>query len=394
MTALGPLSTDMYLPSLPDISTRLTASSSQVQLTLSSFLVGFSIGQIFYGPASDKFGRKPVLLVGFAIYTAATAICATTSSIDWLIGARVFQALGAAGPIILARAIVRDLYEGARAGRELSRMGTVMGATPALAPVAGGLLHNAFGWRSIFIFCMVFASLFAAFVAVAVPETIRNRRPEPISATSILASFKVVLRNPAFRAYVGINACAFSGLFAFISSSSFILQTNYGLSELSFGLLFGVVAMAYIAGTLLGPLLVRPWGLDGALAIGVAFLATGGWLQLCGIVLFPHHPFYVITPMMIYMIGIGTVMPQSMAAALTPFPERAGAASSFVGFTQMTSGAAVGAIVGALIDRSVLPLPIALCGMGTAALMIFWYTRAHRARARTDPSNERFDRQQ
>jgi DHA1 family bicyclomycin/chloramphenicol resistance-like MFS transporter len=381
MTALGPLSTDMYLPSLPDIAARLAATPSQVQLTLSFFLVGFSVGQIVYGPLSDKFGRKPVLLVGFAVYIAATAICAATSSIHWLIAARVCQAIGASGPIILARAIVRDLYEGARAGRELSRMGTVMGATPALAPVAGGLIHSAFGWRSIFIFCAVFAAAFALFVSIALPETLRMKRPEPVSVGTIFASFRIVLHNRAFRAYVAINACAYSGLFAFISSSSFILQGNYGLSELQFGFSFGAVALAYISGTLIGPQLARRFGLDGALAAGVMCLAIGGGLQLGG-TLFSDRPFFLLGPMMIYMIGIGTVMPQSMAAAMTPFPERAGAASSFVGFIQMTGGAVTGAVVGAFIDRSPLPLPLALSGMGTSALIIFWLTRHYRAKAK------------
>src|SRR3954452_24722230 len=143
LTALGPLSTDMYLPSLPAIAGNLNASTSQVQLTLSAFLLGFAAGQFVYGPVSDTLGRKPVLLFGIGLFTIASVVCAVAPSIEVLIGARFVQALGASGPIVLGRAIVRDLYEGPRAGRELSRMGTIMGVVPALAPIVGGLLSVA-----------------------------------------------------------------------------------------------------------------------------------------------------------------------------------------------------------------------------------------------------------
>jgi DHA1 family bicyclomycin/chloramphenicol resistance-like MFS transporter len=261
-------------------------------------------------------------------------------------------------------------------------MGTVMGVTPALAPVAGGMIHSVFGWRAIFLCCALFATLFALLVSIALPETIAKKRPEKISVLAILSSFQVVLQNRAFRGYVAINACAYAGLFAYISSSSFILQNNHGLSELQFGFSFGIVALAYITGTLIGPQFAKRHGLDGTLAIGVACLAAGGGCQLAATLLFPTAITALIFPMMIYMIGIGMVMPQSMAAAMTPFPERAGAASSVIGFIQMTSGAVIGAVVGAFVDRSPLPLPLTLCGMGIAALSIFWLTGQHRIQSK------------
>ncbi|HEY0303073.1 MAG TPA: MFS transporter, partial [Rhizomicrobium sp.] len=155
LTAIGPLSTDMYLPSLPDIARSLTASTAQVQLTLSAYLIGFAVGQIFYGPVSDRFGRKPVLLAALGLYAAATLICALSPSIDILIAARALQALGGSGCIMVARAIVRDLYSGARAGRELSVMGSVMAMAPVIAPMIGGVLQTAFGWRSVFVALML-----------------------------------------------------------------------------------------------------------------------------------------------------------------------------------------------------------------------------------------------
>jgi len=178
LTAIGPLSTDMYLPSMPDIARQLGASTAQVQLTISSYLIGFAVGQIVYGPVSDRHGRKPVLLAAVALYCAASLACALATSIEMLIAARFAQALGGSGGIVLARAIVRDLYSGARAGRELSVMGAVMALAPVLAPVAGGVLQTGFGWRSVF-FALVGGGLIgAALVWPLLPETLAARASE------------------------------------------------------------------------------------------------------------------------------------------------------------------------------------------------------------------------
>jgi len=151
LSAIGPLTTDMYLPSLPDIARQLGSSTAQVQLTISAYLIGFAVGQIFYGPVSDRHGRKPVLLVALALYCVASLACAHSTSIEMLILARFVQALGGSGGIVLARAVVRDLYSGVRAGRELSLISSVMALAPVLAPVVGGILQTGFGWRSIFV---------------------------------------------------------------------------------------------------------------------------------------------------------------------------------------------------------------------------------------------------
>jgi MFS transporter, DHA1 family, multidrug resistance protein len=234
LAALGPLSTDMYLPSLPAIARDLDATTAQTQLTLSAFLLGFALGQLVYGPASDRVGRRPVLLVGLAIFLAASAACAAATSIELLTAARFVQAVGAAGPIVLARAMVRDLYEGPRAGRELSRMAAIMGLVPALAPILGGILQGLFGWRANFAATVLFGFGLGAAAVVAIPETIPARMPGPLSFSAMLKSFATLLRHPTYRVYVGLAALAYGGLFAFISGSSFVLQGIYGLSELAF----------------------------------------------------------------------------------------------------------------------------------------------------------------
>ena len=157
LTGIGPLSTDMYVPSLPDIGRALHASTEQVQLTISSYLLGFATGQILYGPISDRFGRKPVMMAALVLYGVGSIVCATTQSIEMLAALRFVQALGGAGAIVLARAVVRDLYSGVRAGRELSLMGSIQALAPILAPVIGGVMQTVFGWRASFILLVIFA---------------------------------------------------------------------------------------------------------------------------------------------------------------------------------------------------------------------------------------------
>src|SRR5581483_5223588 len=170
LTALGPLSMDMYLPSLPDIARLLHAPTLAVQLTISSYLFGFAVGQIFYGPISDRLGRKPVLLTAIVLYGIASVGCAFAPSIDSLIAMRFIQALGGAGAIVLARAVVRDIYSGARASRELSLMGAITAFAPIVAPMIGGLLQEAFGWRAIFLLLVAFSAVAGSVGALLLPE--------------------------------------------------------------------------------------------------------------------------------------------------------------------------------------------------------------------------------
>lgn len=374
LTALGPLSTDMYLPSLPAIAGNFGATTGEAQLTLSAFLLGFAFGQFFYGPISDRIGRKPVLLFGLGIFVLASLVCALSPNIETMVAARFVQALGASGPIVLGRAIVRDFYEGSRAGRELSRMGTIMGVVPALAPVLGGLIASLSNWRMIFVFMILFGAALAATVLLRLPESLREKTAVPVSFGSIVKGFGFLLRHPGYRVYVGIAMLTYGGLFAFISGSSFVLQGHYGLDQLAFAFSFGLMVIGYVLGTALAQRLVGSYGLDGTIRFGVSSLAAGGVTMLILVALEVPSSLAVTVPMAIYGMGVGLTMPQSMASALMPFPDRAGTASSLLGICQMSSAAILGIALAQGLDASPLPLPATIATTGVLALVLFLST--------------------
>jgi len=380
LTGIGPLSTDMYLPSLPDISNRLEATTAQTQLTISAYLVGFAIGQLLYGSASDRFGRKPVLLTGLLIYCAASFLCAFAWSIEMLMLARALQAVGACSGIVLARAIVRDLYSGARAGRELSLMGMVMALAPVLAPVAGGVLQTLFDWRANFVALTASGLLIVLVVWLLLPETLPRRSPA-LKLTGMLRSFGGFLRDGNFLAHTGLVVFVFAGLFAWISGSSFVLQDIYGQSAFDFGIAFALGSVGYMAGSALAAKFVGRYGIGTVSGCGAAAAAIGGLLMVGAVVLDIRSGFAMVVPMGLYLAGMGGVLGQAIAGALQPYHDRAGAASSLLGFIQQSVSAIVGVAIGHMLGDSAMPMAagVAICGSITFAIWLM--TRGVRARA-------------
>jgi DHA1 family bicyclomycin/chloramphenicol resistance-like MFS transporter len=379
LTAVGPLSVDMYLPSLPEIGRELAASPAQVQLTISFYLVGFAVGQIVYGPLSDRHGRKPVLLAALGLFSAAGLSCAFVWSIELLIIARLFQALGGAGAVVLARAIVRDLYSEARAGREFSLMGAIMGLAPIIAPLVGSLLQIAFGWRAIFVALLAIGSAAAAVVWFLLPETLKTRAPERVSLPSAMRLYGTFMKHRAFLAHLGIVTCSFMGLFAWISGAPFVLQDLYGLSAFEFGIAFALGSAGYMLGTVLATGIVARIGIDRTIGLGALALAIGGLAMIAAVMLGLTGSSSLVLPAAFYLLGLGLAMPQGFAGAMSPFPARAGAASSLVGFVQQTCAAALGAVVGHMLGESAWPLAAAIATMGCLTLAIWMFSRDIRA---------------
>ncbi|WP_342360086.1 multidrug effflux MFS transporter [Terrarubrum flagellatum] len=380
LTSLLPLSTDMYLPSLPAIARAFEVAPADAQATLSMFLLGMVGGQVFYGPLSDSLGRRPALLAGMVLFTVASLLCAFSQSIGLLIAARFLQALGAAAPVVIGRAIVRDLYDGSQAGRELSRMGAFMGLIPALGPMLGGVTQQYLGWRAIFIIAAVLSTALGLFVWRALPETSRIGVKVWPGFGSILREYGIVLRSPVYRAYVGILVASHAGLFAFISTATFILQGRYGLTPVQFGLGFGTAGFGYVAGAFTAQRIVTKLGLDGTIRLGVLAQLAAGAAALTLMLAQFGSSLTVILPAALFTFGHGLVQPQTQAGSALPHPDRAGAAASLAGIFQLGFASLYGFILASGLSYTPLVLPCGLALAGIASTTIFFATRSIRAR--------------
>jgi DHA1 family bicyclomycin/chloramphenicol resistance-like MFS transporter len=381
LTAFGPISTDMYVLSMPDIGRGFAADVSDVQLTLSAYLVGFALGQVIYGPMADRIGRRSALLQALALFGGASAMCAAAPNIETLIAARGLQALGVAGVVILPRAIVRDLYSGTDAGRELSRIGAIMSLAPVIAPLLGGLVQAAFGWRTNFIVVVSITILSAATVWLWLPETLHRTSTDVSSIRRLIHDYRLLLSDRLFRIHLGIAASSFAGLFAWISGSPFIMQEIYGLSALDFSILYAAVCVGSLVGGTVAAVIVSRIGLTKTIGAGAAIMAFAGVAMTVGVGfgVAPIAPLVVM--MFVYQVGLMLGMPSAIAGAMTPFPDCAGTASSLVGFVQQVSAAIVGILVGHASGGSAWPMAIGIASMGILSLLLWIPLKAVRHKA-------------
>ncbi|WP_142850536.1 multidrug effflux MFS transporter [Telmatospirillum sp. J64-1] len=356
LVAFGPISTDLYLPSLPDMTRAFGTDVSMVQLTLSVFLIGFAFAQLIYGPLSDRFGRRRVVIGGVLTYLAASLFCLFAPSIEMLILGRFLQAVGACCGPVVGRAVVRDVYPREQAARIMSYMASAMALAPAVAPLLGGWLHSLFGWRANFVVLVLFGLLLLVACLTMLAETNRHQDPAALRPSRILETYGLLLSDRHFLGYAAAVAFSFSALFSFISGSSFVLIDVLGLEARHFGFAFMICVIGYIIGTFTAGRLTMRVGLANMITIGAWLGALGGVL-LAGFAWMGIETLAaVVGPVALVFLAVGLVLPNASAGAIAPYARMAGSASAMLGFLQMGIGAGAGFLVGLLHDGSTKPM--------------------------------------
>lgn len=375
LVAIGPLTMSMYTPSMPSLTVDLGTSSSMVQLTLTLYLAAFAAAQLLYGPVADRFGRRPVLIGGMLVFSAGCALAVVSESIGQLLAARFVQALGACAAPVVARALIRDLYDGRQAARMLSLVAMAITVAPAIGPLMGGYLSVHFGWASVFVVLMVLGLANTVVGLTVLPETLKPEYRTELAFRPILTRYGQLLSARIFVGYVAALACALGGLLAYAAIGPFIFIDLIGLSPDLYGWTLVATTAAYFVGSLMANRLVGRVGIDRLILIGGGLILLGGSGLSVAVFTDTVRIVTILGPMTLWLIGMGLVLPNAMAGAIGPFPHMAGQASSLIGFLQMGAGAlgsgAISLIGGeTALAAGVVPMVMAVVGIGTYLLLV------------------------
>ena len=356
LLGLQPLTTDMYLPALPALTQGFAASMSQAQLTLTALLLAFGCSQLIWGPLSDRFGRRPILLWGLGAYVLSALACALAPSMAWLILWRAVQGAAMGAAVMCARAIVRDLYAPLDGARVMSKGLTGLGIIACLAAPVGGALAQLLDWRAVLFTLALCSAATLAIIFWRFEETVPRRNPRALHLRTLAHNGWHILRHPTFVAFSALSVCSYAGLFTFLASSSFVFIQVLGLSKPEFGAVMFGSSISYILGTLSCRRLLQRLGVHRTVALAGGITLTAGTL-MGGMALAGWHSVWtLLPPFYLFMIGHGIHQPCGQSGAVGPFPHSAGAASALNGFLMMLAAFAMGSWLGLNMDGTVLPL--------------------------------------
>lgn len=370
LVALGPLTIDMYLPALPRIAEELDVSSSVAQLTLTGTLAGLALGQLIVGPLSDSLGRRRPLIAGIVLHMLASVVCLVAPNVTVLSLGRGLQGMGAAAAMVVAIAVVGDLFDDTQAATVMSRLMLVLGVAPVVAPSLGAVVLLKASWHWVFAVLIVLAGLLLVVAALALPETLAPSHRRPLRVRSIAATYLMLLRDARFVILVLVAALGMAGLFAYIAGASFVLQGRHGLDQQTFALVFGAGAIALIGATQFNVVLLRRfspqrivvWALVAACVAGAVFIALS--------VTHAGGLFGFVLPVWAILALLGFVMPNAPAVALSRHHEAAGTAAALLGAAQFGLGAIIAPVVGLLGNDEVALSVVMTAGVAIALLAL------------------------
>ncbi len=371
LSATAPLAIDMYLPSLPAIALDLNSDISHVQQSLSLFMLGFALSQLFYGPLSDQVGRRPVIIAGLSLFLIASLLCANANSITELLIYRVLQALGGGAASVVISAVIRDLFRGEEAARTLSLVIMTMTMAPLLAPLAGAQVLTLFGWRAIFLLLAALGAILLILSWRVLPETHQREPGQRFVLRDLFTSYAAVLSHREAMGNLLLACFSFAGMFAFITGSPYVYIDYFGVSPSHYGLLFGSNILLMILLNGINSRIIRQVGLN-------KMIRVGSWLPLIAGILLLSSALSgfgglagIVIPAVLYVGSLGLLGANTTAAVVSPFSKQAGAAAALLGSLRFFFGAIAGALVGVLHDDTPRAMAVVICGSGLLAFVCY-----------------------
>ncbi len=373
LTALGPFSIDMYLPGFTGIAKDLNTSVTNVSLTLSSYFIGISVGQLIYGPLLDRFGRKKPLYFGLLVYILASFACYFVTSIDYFIGLRFIQAIGSCAASVAAITMVRDFFPVTEIPKVFAKLMLILGLSPMLAPTIGGYITADFGWHMVFL-----VLTFMGIAVLVASKFFLKSTHEPDSSislkpSSIIANFIIVLKEPQFYTYAFTGGIAFSGLFTYVASSPVIFMDIFNVDGKMYGWIFAFLSISFIGTSQLNSYLLQFFSSEKLIGIGLKLQFGISIIFALGIYFNVFNLYGVIAMLFLFLGCLGFCNPNTTALSLAPFEKNAGSASAVMGAVQMGMGSLASVAVGLFVTNSILPVTLIFIGSTFLALLILHF---------------------